>query len=354
MSATILVTGGAGFIGGNLVHYTLRHTPYRVINLDALTYAGNLDTLRALEGNSRHVFVQGSIGNRALVARLLEEHAPVAVINLAAETHVDRSIDGPASFVDTNVVGTHDLLRAVLAYWTGLPRDRQESFRFVQVSTDEVYGSIDEGTFNESSPYRPNSPYAASKAGADLLVLAYHRTYGLPALVTNCTNNYGAFQFPEKLIPLMVLSAMHDRPLPVYGDGLNTREWLHVDDHCSALHRVLARGRVGETYIVGSGHEMTNIDLVRQLCALLDEMLPRPDGLRYDTLISYVADRPGHDRRYAVDASRLRDELGWVPDVSLADGLRQTVSWYLQNRAWWERVWADRYDGHRLGLGVAK
>jgi len=326
----LLVTGGAGFIGSNFVLSTVAQAGEPVVDLDKLTYAGSLKNLDALRGDARHTFVQGDIGDRALLRKLLERHRPRAIVHLAAESHVDRSIEGPAEFVQTNVVGTFCLLEEARAYWSALAATERAAFRFLHISTDEVYGSLGPGdpAFTEETPYAPNSPYSASKASADHLVRAYHHTYGLPTLVTNCSNNYGPHQFPEKLIPLMIHHALAGKPLPVYGDGLNVRDWLYVEDHCRALREVLARGRPGEVYNVGGGAEMKNIDLVRTLCALLDEAKPRPGG-SYASLITFVKDRPGHDRRYAIDAGKIRRELGWRPQESFESGLRKAVRWYL-------------------------
>ncbi|KFN47935.1 dTDP-glucose 4,6-dehydratase [Arenimonas metalli CF5-1] len=343
------MTGGAGFIGGNFVLDAVA-SGVRVINLDVLTYAGNLDTLSSLDGNPNHVFVQGDIGDRELVAKLLAEHRPQAVINFAAESHVDRSIDGPAAFVQTNVVGTLALLEASRDYWKSLEGAAKDGFRFLHVSTDEVYGSLgDEGKFTETTPYAPNSPYSASKAASDHLVRAFHHTYGLPVLTTNCSNNYGPFQFPEKLIPLIIQKALAGAPLPVYGDGRNVRDWLFVKDHCSAIRRVLEAGRVGETYNVGGDAERENIHVVRTLCALLDARRPRADGQPRESQITYVKDRPGHDRRYAIDASKIQGELGWAPTVSFEEGMAATVEWYLANEAWVNRVLDGSYRLERIG-----
>ena len=347
---TLLVTGGAGFIGGNFVLAALRQPGMRVINLDKLTYAGNLDTLAVLRDNPQHVFVHGDIGDGALVARLLAEHAVDAVLNFAAESHVDRSIDGPAEFVQTNVVGTLALLEAARDYWKALPLARQDGFRFLHVSTDEVYGSLGPlGAFTETTPYAPNSPYSASKAASDHLVRAFHHTYGLPTLTTNCSNNYGPYQFPEKLIPLTIQKALHGEPLPVYGDGRNVRDWLYVGDHCAAIRRVLEAGRVGETYNIGGNAEHENIQVVRAICALLDARQPLADGRRRESLISFVKDRPGHDRRYAIDASKLQRELGWAPAHDFEHGLARTVDWYLENQPWVVRVLDGSYRMQRLG-----
>lgn len=349
---TWLVTGGAGFIGGNFV---LRATAQgvKVVNLDALTYAGNLDTLASIQDNPLHVFVRGDIGDRDRVARLLAEHQPDAVVNFAAESHVDRSIDGPGAFIQTNVVGTLGLLEATRDYWKALEGERRERFRFLHVSTDEVYGSLgDTGKFTETTPYAPNSPYSASKAASDHLVRAFHHTYGLPVLTTNCSNNYGPYHFPEKLIPLIIARALAGEPLPVYGDGKNVRDWLFVGDHCSAIRRVLEQGRVGETYNVGGNAEKQNIEVVHTICALLDERVPRSDGQSRKSQITFVADRPGHDRRYAIDASKLRDELGWEPQYSFEQGIGETVDWYLSNQDWVKRVLDGSYRLERIGTAA--
>ena len=349
---TWLVTGGAGFIGGNFVLDAVARG-IRVINLDALTYAGNRDTLRSIEGNAHHVFVHGDIGDRALVARLLAEYQPDAVVNFAAESHVDRSIDGPAAFIQTNVVGTLALLEAVRDYWKALDDAGRQAFRFLHVSTDEVYGSLGEtGQFTETTAYAPNSPYSASKAASDHLVRAFHHTYGLPVLTTNCSNNYGPYHFPEKLIPLVIAKALAGAPLPVYGDGKQVRDWLFVSDHCEAIRTVLAKGRVGETYNVGGNAEKQNIEVVQAICALLDARCPRADGAPRASQIQYVADRPGHDRRYAIDASKLRDELGWEPKYSFERGIAQTVDWYLANQEWVNRVLDGSYRLERIGAAA--
>jgi len=346
---TWLVTGGAGFIGGNFVLDAVGQG-VKVVNLDALTYAGNLDTLASLDGKPQHVFVHGDIGDAALVARLLTEHKPDAVINFAAESHVDRSIDGPAAFVQTNVVGTLSLLEQTRDYWKTLEGVARQGFRFLHVSTDEVYGSLgDTGKFTEDTPFAPNSPYSASKAASDHLVRAFHHTYGLPVVTTNCSNNYGPYQFPEKLVPLIIAKALAGEPLPVYGDGLNVRDWLFVSDHCSAIRSVLAGGRVGETYNVGGDAEQQNIDVVRTICALLDARRPLPDGRARESLITYVSDRPGHDRRYAIDASKLQGELDWAPTVTFEQGMAQTVDWYLDHQPWAQRVLDGSYRLERIG-----
>jgi len=340
----ILVTGGAGFIGANFVHDWLAQHDEPVINLDKLTYAGNLENLATLEGDPRHVFVKGDIGDQVLVERLLAEHRPRAVVNFAAESHVDRSIHGPGEFVTTNVVGTFALLEAARGYHAGLSGAERDGFRFLHVSTDEVYGSlaVDDPAFTEAHAYQPNSPYSASKAGADHLVRAYHHTYGLPTLTTNCSNNYGPYQFPEKLIPLVIHNALAGRPLPIYGDGSNIRDWLYVGDHCGGIRRVLEAGRPGAVYNIGGGNEWTNIAIVRHICARLDVHRPDPAG-PYDRLIRFVDDRPGHDRRYAIDATRLREELGWRPKEDFASGIERTIAWYLANPEWVARVASGAY-----------
>jgi len=342
---TILVTGGAGFIGANFVLDWLAHSDETVVNLDKLTYAGNLDNLSSLTGNPRHVFVHGDIGDGALVERLLEEHQPRAILNFAAESHVDRSIHGPQAFIETNIVGTFRLLEAARAYVKALQPDARQAFRFLHVSTDEVYGSLakEEAAFNESHPYEPNSPYSASKAASDHLVRAYHHTYGLPVLTTNCSNNYGPYHFPEKLIPLMIVNALSGQALPVYGDGQQIRDWLYVKDHCSAIRRVLEAGSVGQVYNVGGWNEKTNLEIVHTVCALLDELRPRADGQPYQAQISYVTDRPGHDRRYAIDARKLERELGWKPAETFETGIRKTVQWYLDNQDWVRNIQSGAY-----------
>jgi dTDP-glucose 4,6-dehydratase len=339
----MLVTGGAGFIGCNFVRRVIERKLGRVVNLDKLTYAGNRASLAGLDDERTHVFVQGDIGDAELVSRLLEQYRPWAILNFAAESHVDRSILGPAAFVETNVVGTFRLLEAARAFWGRLAQG--ERFRFLQVSTDEVYGTLGPGdpAFSERTPHAPNSPYAASKAAADHFTRAYHRTYGLPVLTTNCSNNYGPYQFPEKLIPVVILNAFEGRPLPIYGDGLQVRDWLFVEDHCDAILAVLERGRPGETYNVGGGSEVTNLELVRSICALLDEYLPDSPHRPHARLIAHVADRPGHDRRYAIDHTKLQTELGWRPRSDLAAGLRRTVRWYLDNAEWTRQVRSGEY-----------
>ena len=342
---TILITGGAGFIGASFVLDWLAQSDEAVINLDKLTYAGNLETLAGLAGDARHTLVQGDIADGALVASLLAAHRPRAVVNFAAESHVDRSIHGPEDFIQTNVVGTFRLLEAVRAYWAELPADAKADFRFLHVSTDEVYGSLakDAPAFTEDHRYEPNSPYSASKAASDHLVRAWHHTYGLPVLTTNCSNNYGPYHFPEKLIPLMIVNALADKALPVYGDGLQVRDWLYVKDHCSAIRRVLEAGRPGEVYNVGGWNEKPNIEIVKTVCALLDEMRPKADGQPYSTQITYVKDRPGHDRRYAIDASKIQRELGWKPAETFETGIRKTIAWYLANPDWVAHVQSGAY-----------
>ena len=350
---TWLVTGGAGFIGGNFVLDAVLQQGRKVVNLDLLTYAGNLDTLATLEAKPQHRFVHGSINDRVLLDQLLREHQPSAVIHFAAESHVDRSIDGPAAFIQTNVVGTLTLLEAVLAHWRQLAPEAQQAFRFLHVSTDEVYGSLGaEGYFTETTPYAPNSPYSASKAASDHLVRAFHHTYGLPTLTTNCSNNYGPYQFPEKLIPLMIQKGLSGQDLPVYGDGQNVRDWLYVQDHVRAIQAVLAGGRVGEVYNVGGDAERKNLDVVHRLCELLDQRRPRADGQSHKVQIRFVKDRPGHDRRYAIDASKLKRELGWTPAESFESGLARTLDWYLANQGWCQRVLDGSYRGERLGAAA--
>ena len=341
----ILVTGGAGFIGSNFVLDWLAQSDEPVVNLDALTYAGNLENLASLNGDARHVFVKGDIGDSELVSRLLAEHQPRAVVNFAAESHVDRSIHGPEDFIQTNIVGTFRLLEAVRAYYGQLGDEARQAFRFLHVSTDEVYGSLakDDPAFTETNRYEPNSPYSASKAASDHLVRAYHHTYGLPVLTTNCSNNYGPYHFPEKLIPLVIHNALAGKPLPIYGDGQQIRDWLYVKDHCSAIRRVLEAGRLGETYNVGGWNEKPNLDVVHTLCTILDELSPRADGKPYQEQITYVTDRPGHDRRYAIDASKLERELGWKPAETFETGIRKTVQWYLDNQSWVANVTSGAY-----------
>lgn len=342
----ILVTGAAGFIGSNFVLDWLAQSDEPVINLDDLTYAGNLENLASLDGDARHVFVKGSIGDFDLVSKLLAEHQPRAVVNFAAESHVDRSIHGPEDFIQTNIVGTFRLLEAVRAFHGQLENSAKNAFRFLHVSTDEVYGSLakDDPAFTETHQYEPNSPYSASKAASDHLVRAYHHTYGLPVLTTNCSNNYGPYHFPEKLIPLVIHNALAGKALPIYGDGQQIRDWLYVKDHCSAIRRVLEAGKVGETYNVGGWNEKPNLDVVHTLCTILDELSPRADGKPYKEQITYVTDRPGHDRRYAIDATKIERELGWKPAETFETGIRKTVQWYLDNQAWVANVTSGAYQ----------
>ncbi|UCV24671.1 dTDP-glucose 4,6-dehydratase [Ferribacterium limneticum] len=342
----ILVTGAAGFIGSNFVLDWLAQSDEPVINLDDLTYAGNLENLASLDGDARHIFVKGSIGDFDLVSKLLAEHQPRAVVNFAAESHVDRSIHGPEDFIQTNIVGTFRLLEAVRAFHGQLEKTAKNEFRFLHVSTDEVYGSLakDDPAFTETHQYEPNSPYSASKAASDHLVRAYHHTYGLPVLTTNCSNNYGPYHFPEKLIPLVIHNALAGKALPIYGDGQQIRDWLYVKDHCSAIRRVLEAGRVGETYNVGGWNEKPNLDVVHTLCAILDELSPRADGKPYVEQITYVTDRPGHDRRYAIDATKIERELGWKPAETFETGIKKTVQWYLDNQAWVANVTSGAYQ----------
>lgn len=348
---TWLVTGGAGFIGSNFVRLALKQGNTKIINLDKLTYAGNHDSLSDLQENPNHIFVKGAIEDRALVLNLLREYRPQAILNFAAESHVDRSIDGPGDFIRTNIGGTFELLEAVRGYWMGISDEAKADFRFLHVSTDEVYGSLGAtGFFTEETPYAPNSPYSASKAASDHLVRAYHHTYGLPTLTTNCSNNYGPYQFPEKLIPLMILNALAGKPLPVYGDGLNVRDWLYVEDHCGAIITVLEKGKVGEVYNIGGHNEKTNLEIVHTICDMLDIEKPRQDGT-YRQQITFVKDRPGHDRRYAIDATKIKDELGWMPEETFDTGIQKTIKWYLENSAWCENVCSGKYCGERMGTG---
>ncbi|MGN8251958.1 dTDP-glucose 4,6-dehydratase [Pseudomonas sp. SMV7] len=349
----ILITGGAGFIGSAVVRHLIEHTDCHVANVDALTYAGNLESLSSIATSERYRFYQADICDKAQLQRIFNEFQPQAVMHLAAESHVDRSIEGPEAFVRTNVLGTATLLEVTRAYWNGLEPDARLAFRFHHISTDEVFGDL-EGTddyFTEDTPYAPSSPYSASKAGSDHLVRAWGRTYGLPVLVTNCSNNYGPCHFPEKLIPHIILNALHGKPLPVYGNGAQVRDWLHVEDHARALYTVLTRGVVGQTYNIGGHNERRNLDVVLGICALLEELHPdKPEGVEaYSDLIEFVSDRPGHDQRYAIDAGKIADELGWVPQETFETGLRKTVQWYLENRGWWQRVLNGAYRLERLG-----
>ena len=349
----LLITGGAGFIGSNFIRQALLQREIQVLNLDSLTYAGNLDSLQNVESNSNYRFCKADICDGVAVEKIMLEYQPDAVVHFAAESHVDRSIDGPAAFIQTNIIGTFNLLEAARKYWKELPADRKAAFRFLHVSTDEVYGSLGaNGLFTEETPYAPNSPYSASKASSDHLVRAYHHTYGLPVLTTNCSNNYGPYQFPEKLIPLMILNALAGKALPVYGDGMQVRDWLYVEDHCRAILTALATGKLGETYNIGGHNEMPNIRIVEKICALLDELRPRTDGKSFTEQISYVTDRPGHDRRYAIDAGKIGRELGWLPQETFDTGIRKTVEWYLENPDWCERVTSGKYRQERLGTGA--
>ena len=342
----ILVTGGAGFIGGNFVLDWLKDKKAEgIINLDKLTYAGNLATLDSLKSDPRHIFVHGDIGDNELVTQLLKEHQPRAIVNFAAESHVDRSIHGPAEFVQTNIVGTFNLLECAREYWNGLAQDKKNHFRFHHVSTDEVYGSLSasDPAFTETNPYEPNSPYSASKAASDHLVRAWYHTYGFPVVTTKCSNNYGPYHYPEKLIPLVILNALNDKPLPIYGDGQQIRDWLYVGDHCSAIGEVLAKGKLGETYNIGGWNEKANIDVVKTICSILDALKPKADGKSYAEQITFVVDRPGHDRRYAIDASKIKRDLGWKPQETFDTGIKKTVQWYLDNPVWTEGVVSGSY-----------
>ncbi|PQO45917.1 dTDP-glucose 4,6-dehydratase [Blastopirellula marina] len=351
MSKTVLVTGGAGFIGSCLVKQLVQQDGLTVVNLDKLTYAGNLDSLADLQEDPRHILVEGDIGDGDLIDKLLSEYQPAALLNLAAESHVDRSIDGPAEFVATNVVGTFTLLEAARRYWQAMSKEQADAFRFLHISTDEVYGSLGKtGLFTETTPYSPNSPYSASKASSDHFVRAYFHTYGLPTLTTNCSNNYGPRQFPEKLIPVMILNALEGKPLPVYGDGQNIRDWLYVEDHCRAIRRVLDAGRVGEVYNIGGNCERTNLQIVKAVCAAIDRLRPGLPHAPCETLITFVKDRPGHDRRYAIDASKIKHELDWSPAETFETGLEKTIQWYLDNGEWLERIATGGYRRERLGL----
>ncbi|MBN2161996.1 MAG: dTDP-glucose 4,6-dehydratase [Pontiellaceae bacterium] len=345
----VMVTGGAGFIGSAVCRYLVGEKGVEVLNVDKLTYAGVPESLRDIESNGLYHFAQEDICDRSRIAELLNEYQPDAIMHLAAESHVDRSIDGPAAFIETNIVGTYTLLECSREYWNNLPEPRKAGFRFHHISTDEVYGSLDEtGLFEETTPYDPRSPYSASKASSDHLVMAWHHTYGLPVVITNCSNNYGPYHFPEKLIPLVILNALEEKPLPIYGKGDNIRDWLYVEDHAKALVTVVESGRVGETYNVGGRNERTNLEVVQTICGVLDELRPRGSG-SYQDLITFVTDRPGHDRRYAIDATKLETELGWKAGENFDTGIRKTVQWYLENNWWWEPIREARYSGERLG-----
>jgi dTDP-glucose 4,6-dehydratase len=346
----ILVTGGAGFIGSALIRYLVKNTHHKVLNLDKLTYAGNLASLKEVSASDRYSFVQADIGDHAAVSEILENFEPDVIMNLAAESHVDRSIDGPAAFIETNIVGTYNLLECSRQYWNKLPDDKKQSFRFQHISTDEVYGSLgNEGFFTEKTAYDPRSPYSASKAASDHLVMAWYHTYHLPVLMTNCSNNYGPYHFPEKLIPLVILNALDGKELPIYGKGDNIRDWLYVDDHAKALYRVLEAGRPGQSYNIGGSSEKTNLEVVEAICTVLDELAAKKDGQRYRQQIVFVADRPGHDKRYAIDANKIKDELGWQPEETFESGIRKTVRWYLENDWWWRPIREKKYAGQRLG-----
>lgn len=346
----IIITGGAGFIGSALIRYLIKTTDHTILNLDKLTYAGNLSSLKEVEESDRYCFMQLDICDKEGVEKLFTDFRPDAIMHLAAESHVDRSIDGPAEFIHTNIVGTCNLLECAKNYWNGLDKGKQQTFRFQHISTDEVYGSLgDEGLFTETTPYDPRSPYSASKAASDHLVMAWYHTYGLPVIMTNCSNNYGPYHFPEKLIPLVILNAMEQKPLPIYGKGDNVRDWLYVEDHAVALYEVLANGKVGETYNVGGNYEKTNLEVVETICEVLDKLKP-PTGIKnYSELITFVTDRPGHDKRYAIDAGKIHNELGWVPHETFTSGIQKTVQWYLDNEWWWDPIRTQKYAGDRLG-----
>jgi dTDP-glucose 4,6-dehydratase len=346
----IIITGGAGFIGSALIRHLIKTTDHTILNLDKLTYAGNLSSLKEVEASDRYCFMQLDICDKAGVKKLFNDFRPDAIMHLAAESHVDRSIDGPAEFIHTNIVGTCNLLECAKNYWNGLDKTKQQAFRFQHISTDEVYGSLGaEGLFTENTPYDPRSPYSASKAASDHLVMAWYHTYGLPVVMTNCSNNYGPYHFPEKLIPLVILNAMEEKPLPIYGKGDNVRDWLFVEDHAIALYEVLMNGKIGETYNVGGNYEKTNLEVVETICAVLDKLKPATGVKNYSELITFVADRPGHDKRYAIDAEKIHNELGWVPHETFTSGIQKTVQWYLDNQWWWEPIRTQKYAGTRLG-----
>lgn len=348
----IIITGGAGFIGSAVIRQYIKETDYEVINVDALTYAGNLESLAEIDGNERYIFEHADICDIKNIERIFDQYQPDAIMHLAAESHVDRSIDGPAAFIETNIVGTYNLLDVAKRYWDGLEGEKKSTFRFHHVSTDEVYGDLEEaGYFTEDTRYEPSSPYSASKASSDHLVRAWHRTYGLPIVITNCSNNYGEYQFPEKLIPLVTLNALEGKTLPVYGEGLQIRDWLHVNDHANALRLVLDKGEVGETYNIGGHNEKTNLEVVKTICSLLDKLVPDSAFVPHFSLVTFVEDRPGHDLRYAIDADKIQDELGWVPSETFESGIEKTIRWYLDNSEWCQHVLDGSYQGERLGLG---
>ena len=354
MSKKIIVTGGAGFIGSALVRHLISNTEHVVLNIDALTYAGNLSSLASVDASDRYAFLQIDICDSVRILEVIKHFEPDVITHLAAESHVDRSIDGPGAFIQTNLVGTFSMLNGALEYWRGLPSEKQRDFRFHHISTDEVFGALgDDGFFTEETAYDPRSPYSASKAGSDHLVQAWHHTYGLPVVITNCSNNYGPFHFPEKLIPLVIIKCLAGEPLPVYGTGSNVRDWLYVDDHVRALQAVFETGAIGNSYMVGGNSERTNLDVVHVICDTLDRIRPRADKLSYREQIKFVADRPGHDFRYAIDATKLQAELGWKPLESFESGMEKTITWYLENRAWWEAIQSGEYQGERLGLKTA-
>jgi dTDP-glucose 4,6-dehydratase len=350
-SKCIAVTGGAGFIGSALVRYLIKNTDFKVVNIDKLTYAGNMNSLKEIDKNARYNFERKDICDKQAMEKIFNKYQPDVVIHLAAESHVDRSIDGPTEFLNTNVVGTYTLLETALRYWRELSPDKKNHFRFLHVSTDEVYGSLgEEGLFNEDTPYQPNSPYSASKASSDHFVHAWHHTYGLPTLITNCSNNYGPYQFPEKLIPVVILNALKGKAIPVYGKGINVRDWIYVEDHVNALLTVVDKGKLGNTYLIGTRNEKKNIDIIRNICSLMDELVSEPAVIRHESLIAFVKDRPGHDLRYAIDPSKVEKELNWKPTYTFEQGLRNTVKWYLENQRWCEQILNGSYRLERLGL----